>query len=54
MFGDHVLGVRPTNPDNLAAIGRRPVNVNEAPTIFMFRFEVERMLRREKERPLCL
>lgn len=54
MLDDLVQRVRTTNADNLVAVGRRPVNVAKAPTIFMARSEVEAMLRREKERPPCL
>lgn len=43
--------ITPINVDNLFVIGRRPISATEEPT-FMTRFQVEVMLKREKEKAI--
>lgn len=43
-----VQGATPTNTNNLSSADRWRVSVDEEPTIYMARSEVEAMLRREK------
>lgn len=51
VINDPVQGVTPSiNVDNLSAVGRRPINTSEELMVFMTKFEIESVLKKEKEK----